>query len=453
VAADLSALWLEDGHDVNAINAHFEHWQAIPAQVAGGAVTPADVRASELLSGTLNYSIGCHSGLSVPDEEASAHGLDFAQALLGRGAAWIANTGYGYGDADTVGYSELLMTLVSRNLARGDSVGHALRKAKAEYFNRSGPHSFSPYDEKVLAQATLYGLPMMRVEMPEASQLREDPPDSGRLSLPGTSHGLVTRQVTFEPAYQSHTVTDGAITGTYFSVEGETEVNEWQPIQPRMSLDITLLNQTPHGAFFEGGLYQTLESFDPVVTRVITDTSDMAFWQEEPSFNQPDTWLPSWWSLVNQVWTPDGLQERLVVIPAQYQSSTPDLGTERFFEVMTYTVYYSNTMDLVPPSIWHVDAYRLGGASQVVVETTDLSDVVRVGASYTLGDGFWWTVDLSRSAINPNLWTGTLPYEATIEWFVQGVDGAGNVAVNDNKGAYFGPAGNRVWLPVIRHDS
>ncbi|GAH02359.1 unnamed protein product, partial [marine sediment metagenome] len=100
VASDLSALWLEDRHDVNAVNAHFEHWQAIPAQVAGGVVTPEDVSASELLTGTLNYSIGCHSGLSVPDEEASAHGLDFAQAILGQGGVWIANTGYGYGDAD-----------------------------------------------------------------------------------------------------------------------------------------------------------------------------------------------------------------------------------------------------------------------------------------------------------------------------------------------------------------
>ena len=262
----------------NAINAHFEHWQAIPAQVAGGVVTPEDVSASALLSGTLNYSIGCHSGLSVPDEEASAHGLDFAQAILGRGGTWIANTGYGYGDADTVGYSELLMTLFSRNLAGGNNVGHALREAKAEYFNLTGPHSFSPYDEKVLAQSTLYGLPMMRVQLPSTSQLDNNQSTSGRLSSPGFSDGLIARQVTFEPTYQTHTVTDGASTGSYFSVGDETEVNEWQPIQPRTSLDISLDEQTPHGAYFEGGSYQTLESFDPVVTRVVTDTTDLPLW-------------------------------------------------------------------------------------------------------------------------------------------------------------------------------
>jgi hypothetical protein len=149
------------------------------------------------------------------------------------------------------------------------------------------------------------------------------------------------------------------------------------------------------------------------------------------------------------VWTPEGVEERLVVIPAQYQSSTAELGSERLFEVMTYTVYYSNTIDLIPPSIWSIDAYRRETNSQVVVEATDLSDVVRVGVAYTLGDGIWQTMDLTRSVSNPNVWVGTLPNEETMEWFVQAVDGAGNVAVNDNKSAYLDPPPARLWLPSI----
>ena len=116
---------------------------------------------------------------------------------------------------------------------------------------------------------------------------------------------------------------------------------------------------------------------------------------------------------------------------------------------MTYTVYYSNTMDLIPPSIWRIDAYRWGTGSQVLVETTDLSDVVRVGVAYTLGDGVWDTTDLTRSAGNPNVWIGIIPNVETQEWFVQAVDRAGNVAINDNKGAYLGSPANRVWLPFI----
>jgi hypothetical protein len=67
-------------------------------------------------------------------------------------------------------------------LAEGMSAGHALRRAKANYLNFTGIHSFSPYDEKVLAQTTLYGLPMMRIDVPESTRLalQDLAPDSRR---------------------------------------------------------------------------------------------------------------------------------------------------------------------------------------------------------------------------------------------------------------------------------
>lgn len=448
----LRTQWLTGGHDINAINAHFEHWQAIPAEPLSGVVTSEEVAASSPLGGTLSYSIGCHSGLHIPDGEATAYATDFPQALLGGGGGWIGNTGYGYGDADAVGYSELLMTLFSQNLAEGHALGHALRAAKAEYFNTTGTYSFSPYDEKVLAQATLYGLPMQQVSMPASTTSVKDPSDHGRLSVPSRADGLVTRQVIFDLAYETHSDPE---VGTYFSVAGETEVNEWQPIQPRTSVDISLAGETPHGAFFEGGTYETIEDFDPVISRLVSTAPDMGFQEEEPSFDHPDIWHPSWWSLVNRVWLDEAVNERLVVIPAQYQSTTPTMGTQRLFDQMDYTVYYSSITDIVPPSIWRVNAYRLDAESHITVEVTDLSDVIRMGVSYTLSDGIWATMDLTRSSADPNLWTGTMAYEESIEWFVQAVDGAGNVAVNDNKGTYFGPPPEhyRIWLPLIVRDS
>ena len=192
------------------------------------------------------------------------------------------------------------------------------------------------------------------------------------------------------------------------------------------------------------------EDFDPVVTRLITDASHRPLWQVEPAFDSAGRWQPSWWTLVNQVWKPEGAEQRLVAIPAQYRSTTLDRGTERVFEAMTYTVYYSSTLDFVPPSIWSVSAYQQAGVVQVVVEATDLSDVMRVGAAYTHGDGVWRTADLLRSAASPNLRTGAMPLDEEMEWFVQAIDGGGNVAFNDNKGAYFGaPSNLRTWLPVV----
>jgi hypothetical protein len=215
-------------------------------------------------------------------------------------------------------------------------------------------------------------------------------------------------------------------------------------------VDISLEDQTPHGAFFEGGTYQTFENFDPVITRVITDTTEISLWEEEPGFDHPGIWQPSWWSLINQVWTPEKIEQRLVILPGQYRSTTSQIGIERLFDLMSYTLYYANLTDLVPPSIWNIQAIGDGSTAQVTVDVTDLSNVIRVGVTYTLGDGTWTTIDLTQNISNPNQWTGTIPNDETVEWFVQAVDGAGNVAINDNKGAYFGSIDFRIWLPIIR---
>ena len=341
------------------------------------------------------------------------------------------------------------MVLFSRRLARGEPVGDALRQAKADYLNRTGMHSFSPYDEKVLAQTTLYGLPMARLDVTQTAAADVEVSAAQFADLQPVTGDLTSRQVVLAPTYVTHTVDAGAIQGAYFSVADEIEVNEGQPIQPRTGVDVTLAGQEPHGIFFEGGRYEVLSDFDPVISRVITDTTALPLWQVEPAYFYPETWQPSEWAFVNRVWTPEEVKQRLVVIPAQYRSDTVDRGTERLFRSMTFKLYYSPAADMIPPSVWRVTAVRQSAANRIAVEVTDLSDVLRVGAAYTLGDGVWAAVDLARSAGDPDLWTGTLPDSPTLEWFVQVVDAAGNVAVADNRGAYFGQGDRPVWLPMV----
>ena len=116
---------------------------------------------------------------------------------------------------------------------------------------------------------------MVRVVLPDVEPEPLFDSSAGQLAEPQqTSSGLIIRQVSFTPLYLTETVTTTAATGTYFSVQGEIEVNEGQPIQPRTSISFTLAGQTPHGAFFEGGHYQTLDAFDPVVTRIITENKN-----------------------------------------------------------------------------------------------------------------------------------------------------------------------------------
>jgi len=288
---------------------------------------------------------------------------------------------------------------------------------------------------------------MVRVAVPEKSAARPGPTYGWRSEPRRAPDGLVFEQVVLAPQYQTHVVSETAASGTYFSVGDETQVNAGEPIQPRTSLDITLTGQSPRGVLFEGGSYQTFEPFDPVVTRIITEDTDIDLWQTEPRFDFPDQWVPSWWPIVNESWSGEAVEHRLVVVPAQYRSQTAGIGIERRFDVMTYTVYYSNTADIIPPSVWRVEA--LPQQVAVEVEVTDWSDVIRVVAAYTVGAGAWRAVDLVEDAGNANLWTGSLPEASSLEWFVQAVDGCGNVAVVNNKGAYFGPPGSRIWLPLM----
>ena len=450
-AADLKQRWLENRHDLDSINAHFEHWQAIPADGSSQVLTAADVQGSQHVSGTVVFSVGCHSGLPVPDEQATDHKLDFAQALVGKGATYLANTGYGYGDANAIGYSERLMTLFAQHLRADGTVGQALRGAEIEYFNTVGVHALTPYDEKVLAVATLYGLPMYQVHMPGTAAAAVADTGVGQLSAAGPCPpGLQCRQVVIAPTYDDpHTVSSGDTTRTYYSVGGETQVAPGQPIQPRTGISVTLQGTTARGAVFEGGRYAALDRFSPVLTQPTSDDTRSAGTPVDPGYDA-GVWTPSAWGLINTVRTAEGLQQRLIVIPAQYRAATAAQGVERLFEEMTYTLYYATATDIIPPSIWKVQDRQQGETAQtVLVDVTDFGGIVRVVVAYTSGSGEWLTADLTRDEGDPSQWGGTLPREAGLTYFVQAVDGAGNVAVSDNRGRYFTLLTRTHYLPVI----
>jgi hypothetical protein len=71
----------------------------------------------------------------------------------------------------------------------------------------------------------------------------------------------------------------------------------------------------------------------------------------------------------------------------------------------------------------------------VTVTTSDTSGIHRVLVTYTGGQGAWNSFDLE--AIDDDTWQGSLTFRGTLEYFVQIVDGTGNVAVEDNDGSYY----------------
>ncbi len=446
---DLRNAWFLSQPVFSSLNAHFSHWEAVPANFdQNDLFTPIDIQNGLFDSeGSLVYSVGCHSGLCIPDEQSLPnYALDFCQVLAGKGMTYIGNTGYGFGDDGSIGYSEWLSVLFIRNLRQGTTVGEALIEAKRAYYATAGSHSFSPYDEKVMTQVTLYGLPMYRYEFPIDTQALSRLQETNNICTVGVpltqENGLMTRQV----ACDIPVIITSTVKGNYYSIFEETEINMGQPIQPRTSVPISTTGNVAHGVVFEGGEYTTITEFDPVVTQVITDGTSI--YGEPPIVTSG--WLPSRWDAINSIRTKNGWYQNLVLIPAQYQSVSPTQGIERVFEVITYTAYYSSSADQLSPVVWTITAWKEDGQIDFSVETTDFSGIERVVIAYNLNDGYWSSLDLVVDQDNQNNWTGSLLATDYVEFFVQAVDRAGNVTVDDNKGVYYHQAVKQnTYLPVI----
>src|SRR5262249_30001909 len=118
------------------------------------------------------FSAGCHSGYNIADGDilpGVTIPLDWAQAFSQKKATLIAGTGYQYGDTDFLEYSERLYANFARELRAGSgaiSVGEALVKAKLDYL--AATPDIRGIHEKALLEATLFGLPMLGVNMPGA---------------------------------------------------------------------------------------------------------------------------------------------------------------------------------------------------------------------------------------------------------------------------------------------
>ena len=87
--------------------------------------------------------MGCHAGLNVPDAflPAGRAAPDWAQTFAAaKGASvYLANTGFGYGDSDTVAYSEDLNARFAANLADGMTAGAAFARGKGGLPGRPRP--------------------------------------------------------------------------------------------------------------------------------------------------------------------------------------------------------------------------------------------------------------------------------------------------------------------------
>jgi hypothetical protein len=125
------------------------------------------------------------------------------------------------------------------------------------------------------------------------------------------------------------------------------------------------------------------------------------------------------------------------------------LGTLRVFDHLNYTVYYSEDDDVYPPTIWQTSTVVNGSSQTITVDITDSSGVARLAVGYTDGKGDWTVVDFTQDTLNPNLWTGTIPFSNDISYFIEALDTVGNVVQDANKAQYYPDRPIKVFLPMI----
>lgn len=485
-ADQLRTKLLAGNFDIAVLTGHFSAGNLLAADYTTQIAANEIAQSATDLSHDLILTLGCHGGYSIPGSDVFS-GLspnpDWAKTFLRKGAAgYIAATGYAYGDTELTEYGERLFVLMAQQLRTGNgpvSIGQAVVKAKQQYL--AGTAQLTGIDQKTLIEMTLYGLPMMKVDMPGARLSSQsdasivgttDPVSSG----PGASFGLTSSSVALNPTLTTNTkslvnLADNSTVGTtYLSGADGVVVNPFEPIYPKEIDNVTASGQVLRGVAFRGGSYTDLNGIVPLTSSPTTETSTAHL-----SYNT-DVFYPT------QIWTPNyadaitGGATRLITFPAQFKSSAPGAidGTLRKFSQMNLQLYYLPSNWTAPNSSATTKAAAVSAAPSILgasgVENNGNIDfsvntmaegsagvqavwILYTGKPGNPHYGTWTPLDLTQNASDAMLWNGTLNLQAgenadDILFMVQAVGGAGLTTLATNLGAYYSVAGaNANQLP------
>ncbi len=426
---------LNTRHVAAAVNSHANHYTI--GTPSGDVYSSDVVGALADLARALFYSLGCHAGLNVPPDN-PVEPLDLPEALVQQRANLVANTGYGWAYITSIGLSEQLMLDLTERLTYGQSatVGQALSAAKHEYYLNEG--SFDYYDEKIMIESQLCGLPMYRYQTPGGAMARSgagaEPPVRQQFHSTSLGDGLTVNSI----SYQFPAVTpQWTELGMYYTFGGKVHNGPGQPLQPKYVADVSFPQTKAHGVVFRGGTYTDVAVFDPVVEQAIT-TTDML---PEPAFDAP-YWYPAVFYRLNR------LEPAASLVTLLGQFNAPGM-TERLYDRLGFDIYYHTTSsDWQAPVLSGMRSWLVTGTAAVVVQVGDASGIAAVVVAYDQGQGSWSSVALQADA---GSWQGSFPAQAGTSFVVQVVDGAGNVLVQDNGGAYFHPGDglNQIYLPLV----
>jgi hypothetical protein len=192
------------------------------------------------------------------------------------------------------------------------------------------------------------------------------------------------------------------------------------------------------------------ESLNPHISTIVTEE----VYLNEPVFNSAG-FYPERIVAINRLATIDqGVLQRLVVVPGQFKSvsgTVPTTGTQRLWDEVDVVVYYTpfTNTDYAQPVFWQVGTVTDTSAITFTAIVSDDVGVQRVLVLYRQqGASQWQSFDLQQ--ISGALWRKRLSLGGVIEYIVQAVDTAGNVAQVTNYGNPFvTSAGRQIFLPLV----
>lgn len=423
--------------DVVFFSGHFTHGALQTGSL--DAYSASALAGKGSLAGKLLFTIGCHSGASVPDAFADpTTGIgttDWPQAVAALGGALVGNSGYGYGDSDVEAYGQELMLDFATSLAAGANgapaaIGDALSAAK-RYYRARNDGKWDGYHSKTVMEATLYGLPMYAIATPApAAPLPPIP------SLPTT--GTTTR-FAYSSA-QARSAAGGTVVhaeidlggatlqraptgrGAYYASPEGVDVRAFRPVQPQYSFTLPqLAGLAAHGVVVTAAQYTDIDNFDPVIVRPEWDRTE-----PEPQFAFAD-FTPVSLGLINAQSDARGLQQTLVLSGGQFLSTgvvpagDPNdpanpytaggvayphtIGRERLFTHLSLDVYYGDAPGTGGPAIRSLQLGCAAQGSATVGATLSTAGGVQRAFVLVAGGGSGRAVPL---AANGTTWSATL---------------------------------------------
>jgi hypothetical protein len=470
-ASQLGTSLLGSHHDLVFLAGHFSANSALAADFTTSLLTTDVASSAANLTNSIIFSAGCHSGFTIDDRDGLPGvtvPLDWSQVFAQKKATLIAGTGYQYGDTDFVAYSARIYTDFAKQLRTGTgsvSVGQALVRAKQQYL-QSTP-SLQGIDRKALLESTVYGLPMLGVNMP-GQRLPAPGSGSGGLATggfatnPGAALGLQSADVTVTPSLTQQTVpltnlAGGTITATYLRGGAGIVTDPAQPALPLESLDVTPQNSSLvlRGVGFLGGDYAD-SSVVPLTGAATTELRGVHAPFVSPVFFPMRMWNVDYYGALGA-----SPRTTLLVTPAQHKTlSIPDgTSTLRRFSNLGLRLFYSGYTGAAAlsaaPDIVDVEATQNGSGGvdfQAHVVGDPAAGIQQVWITYT-GDGpsRWTSLSLTQDATDSTLWRGTIPTlasPANLRFIVQAANGVGLVSLDDNFGAYFGVTNAQAATPA-----